>query len=31
MADEWMIETPVEDVLIDIEWSGMCDASRDED
>jgi hypothetical protein len=31
MADEWQVDTPVEDVLIDIEWQGMVDASNDHD
>lgn len=26
MADEWQIDTPVEDVLIEIEWQAMVDA-----
>lgn len=31
MADEWQIDTPVEDILIDVEWQGMVDASNEQD
>jgi len=30
MDDPYMIETPIEDTLIDIEWQGMCDESNDQ-
>lgn len=29
-TDEWQIDTPVEDTLIDIEWQGMVDASKED-
>jgi len=28
--DEWQIDTPIEDMLIDVEWQGMGDASNDD-
>jgi len=28
MADEWQIDTPVEDLLVDVEWQGMVDAAN---
>jgi hypothetical protein len=28
IPDEWQINTPVEDVLIDVEWQGMVDAGN---
>lgn len=31
MADEWQIDTPVEDILIDVEWQGMVDAGNEQD
>lgn len=30
MPDEWQIDTPVEDLLIEVEWSAMCDGNRDD-
>jgi hypothetical protein len=27
--DEWQIDTPIEDMLIDVEWQAMVDASNE--
>lgn len=29
-TDEWQIDTPVEDILIEIEWQGMVDAGKED-
>ena len=31
MADEWQIDTPIDDLLIEIEWDAMVNAGQDED
>ena len=29
-TDEWQIDTPVEDILIEIEWQGMVDTGKED-